>query len=207
MAVVKVEEKSDTWPLFTRQTDILPQDLVKSRRCKIWVYTFPIALKFNRHLSSNAAEMPVNYQSDTIIIRPNLVALRLHEILRYDVLPLTRHLVNRSPLDSQKTLSVLPSQASYGMSYMMNIMLCYIMHYVLTCYVISYCSVMFYHVLSYEYSWTNCLCYDKTQLYFVSVPCVWQPCCGGTAITHPTELSIWAASCGSNYPWEIPSNL
>ena len=40
--------------------------------------------KFDRHLSSGAAEVPV--QSDAIIQTTNLMASRLHEILRYDVL-------------------------------------------------------------------------------------------------------------------------
>ena len=45
--------------LFTKRTDILRQDLVKSRSREIQVKIFPIALKFDRHLDSNAAEMPV----------------------------------------------------------------------------------------------------------------------------------------------------
>ena len=42
----------------------------------------PIALKFDRHLGSRAAEVPVKFQSDAIIWTTNLVALRLHEILQ-----------------------------------------------------------------------------------------------------------------------------
>ena len=60
----------------------------RSRNREIRVKTFPIALKFDRHLSS-AAEMPVKYQSDTNIIKSNLVALWLHETSRWDVLPLS----------------------------------------------------------------------------------------------------------------------
>ena len=45
-------------PLFTKWTDFLLQDLVKSRNHEIHVYTISIALKFDRPLGS-AAEMPV----------------------------------------------------------------------------------------------------------------------------------------------------
>ena len=69
-------------PLFTKQTDVLPQDLVKFRGREIPVQTVSIALKFDRHLDSSAAEMPVKFQSDAIIITSNLAASRLHEILR-----------------------------------------------------------------------------------------------------------------------------
>ena len=61
---------------------VLPQDLVKSLSREIRVWTFPIALKFNSHIGSSAAEMPAKFQSDTIIITPNLAASRLHEIWR-----------------------------------------------------------------------------------------------------------------------------
>ena len=42
-------------PLVTKQTDVLLQDLVKSQSLEIHVYSFPIALKFDRHLGSIAA--------------------------------------------------------------------------------------------------------------------------------------------------------
>ena len=60
------------WPLFTKPTDVLQQDLVKSRSRDIRVKTLPIALKL---------DMPVKFQSDTIIITPNLTYLRPREIL------------------------------------------------------------------------------------------------------------------------------
>ena len=69
------------WPLFTKPTDVLQQDLVKSRSRDIRVKTLPIALKLDRYLGSAAAEMPVKFQSDTIIITPNLTYLRPREIL------------------------------------------------------------------------------------------------------------------------------
>ena len=60
---------------------------VKSRGRQIQVETFAIALKFDRQLGSGAVKIPVKFQSDTIIITYNL-ASSLHEIGRYDVLPL-----------------------------------------------------------------------------------------------------------------------
>ena len=72
----------DTGPLFTKRADVLRQDLAKSRSRAIRVLTCPIALKFDRHLGSTAAEMSVKFQSDTIIITPHLAASRLREIWR-----------------------------------------------------------------------------------------------------------------------------
>ena len=43
---------------------------------EIQAQTFPIALKFDWHLGSSAAEMSVNFQSDTIIITSNPMASR-----------------------------------------------------------------------------------------------------------------------------------
>ena len=50
---------------------------------------FSIALKFDRHLGSSAAQMPVRLQSDTISITTNLAVSLLHEICQGDVLPLS----------------------------------------------------------------------------------------------------------------------
>ena len=55
-------------PLFTKRTDVLPQDLVKSRSRGIQVYTLQIASKVYRHLGISSAEMPVKFQSDTIFM-------------------------------------------------------------------------------------------------------------------------------------------
>ena len=44
-----------------------------------------IALKFDRHIGSTAAEVPVKFQSDRTILNTNLAASRLNEILRKDV--------------------------------------------------------------------------------------------------------------------------
>ena len=42
---------------------------------------YPIALKFDRHLSSTAAEVSVKFQDDHTILNTNLTALRHCEIL------------------------------------------------------------------------------------------------------------------------------
>ena len=46
--------RSSSGPLFTKRTDVLPQDLLKSLSRKIGCYNDPTALKFERHLGSNA---------------------------------------------------------------------------------------------------------------------------------------------------------
>ena len=42
-------------------------------------------MKFDRHIGSTAAEVPVKFQSDRTILNANLAASRLYEILRKDV--------------------------------------------------------------------------------------------------------------------------
>ena len=54
-------------PRFNIHKDVLFQDLVKSRIHEICIKNFPIALKFDRHLGSTAADVPVKFQSDAII--------------------------------------------------------------------------------------------------------------------------------------------
>ena len=53
--------KLDSGPLFTERTDVLPQDLVKSRSRDIGCYDDRIALRYDSHIGSAAAEMPVKY--------------------------------------------------------------------------------------------------------------------------------------------------
>ena len=55
-------------PLFTKLTDVLPQDLVKSLSRKIRILIFPVALKFYWHFGSSADENPVNMRCDTGIL-------------------------------------------------------------------------------------------------------------------------------------------
>ena len=45
--------------------------------------------KVDSRIGSTTAEIPAQFQSDAIIITSNLAAWRLHEIWRYDVLPLS----------------------------------------------------------------------------------------------------------------------
>ena len=59
---------------------VLLEDLVKSRSREIRIQAFPIALKFDRHIGSSVAEVPVKLQN-MIINTFNLVASRLREIL------------------------------------------------------------------------------------------------------------------------------
>ena len=44
-----------------KRTDVLPQDLMKSRSRNIGCYSDRIALKFDRHLGSAAAGVPVKF--------------------------------------------------------------------------------------------------------------------------------------------------
>ena len=56
-------------------------NVVKSRSREIGCYNDRIALKFDRHLNSVAAELPVKFQGDWKSIIPNLAASKLREIL------------------------------------------------------------------------------------------------------------------------------
>ena len=69
-------------PLFTKRIDVLPRDLVKTRGRDIRIYTFSMTVKLDKPPGSSAADMPVTFQSDTVIITSNLSASRLHEIWR-----------------------------------------------------------------------------------------------------------------------------
>ena len=46
---------------------------------------FNLALTFDRHIGSTAADVPVKFHSDRKILNTNLAASRLYEILRKDV--------------------------------------------------------------------------------------------------------------------------
>ena len=61
---------SKSGSLFIRFTDVLSQDLVKSRSRAIWCYNDRIALKCDRHLA--AAEVVVKFWSDWKSLNPNL---------------------------------------------------------------------------------------------------------------------------------------
>ena len=68
-------------PSSIKRHDILLPNLVNSRSREIACYDERIALKFDRHLGSAAAEVPVKFQSDYENLNLNLVDSRLHEIL------------------------------------------------------------------------------------------------------------------------------
>ena len=85
---------SPAWAYSEQETENKPwapsqypkrRDLVKSRSHEIGTLNCRITLKFDRHIGSTAAEVPVKFQSDRTILNTNLAALRLHEILRKDV--------------------------------------------------------------------------------------------------------------------------
>ena len=101
---------SNPGPLFTKRTDVLPQDLAKSRSRDIWAYPFQIALKFERYLGNSTAEMPVKFMSDIIIMTFNFAASIFHENLRWGVLLLSEW---RTPVNlvirayAMKTFSVI----------------------------------------------------------------------------------------------------
>ena len=61
---------------------VLPLNFVKSRSRDIGSYNDYIALQFDRHLNSAAAEGPVKFQSDWKSLNPNRAASRLYEFLR-----------------------------------------------------------------------------------------------------------------------------
>ena len=61
--------------------DVL-EDLVKSPSCKIGSLNYCITLKFGRHISSTAAEVPAKFQSNSTIVDTNLAASRLCKILQ-----------------------------------------------------------------------------------------------------------------------------
>ena len=95
-----------TGHLFTKRADVLPQDLAKSRSCEIRVYTFPIVLKFDRHLGSTAAEMSVKYQSDTIITSlPSDLAVSILRLVNRSTGRKRRHACLRSGINSQTVMA------------------------------------------------------------------------------------------------------
>ena len=57
-------------------SDVLPQNISKSRSVEIRVSTFFIALEFDWYLGSSVADMSVKFQSDMIIITSDLAASR-----------------------------------------------------------------------------------------------------------------------------------
>ena len=69
----------DAGPLVTKRTDVLPSDLASR---EIGCCNDRIILKFDAHLGSSAAEVPVKFQSVWKSLNMNLATSRLYEILR-----------------------------------------------------------------------------------------------------------------------------
>ena len=68
--------------LFTKQINVLLQDLAKYRSRESRYNNDRIAVKCDSHLDSSTAEVPVKFQSDWKSLNPNRAASSLHEILR-----------------------------------------------------------------------------------------------------------------------------
>ena len=69
-------------PLCTGRKDVSPPNFVKSRSHEIVCCNDCVALKFDRHHGSAAAEVPIKCQNDWKSLNPNPAPLRLREILR-----------------------------------------------------------------------------------------------------------------------------
>ena len=65
------------------------QDRVKSRNREIGCYDDRVALKLDSHIDSVVADVPVKFQNDWKTLNLNLLASGLHEVLRWDVRPLS----------------------------------------------------------------------------------------------------------------------
>ena len=66
--------------------DVFPSDLVKSRSHEIGTLNCRIALKFDWHVGSSAAEVPVKFHSDRTILNTNLAASRSYDKTSYRIL-------------------------------------------------------------------------------------------------------------------------
>ena len=80
--VYYMDIETSSGPLFTKWMDVLPQDLTKSRSREIVCYADRIALKFDWHLGSATAEVPVKFKSVWESLNPNLAASRLQEFMQ-----------------------------------------------------------------------------------------------------------------------------
>ena len=80
---INVSYESTPRPLSTKWTNVLPNVLSHGVSKTQYSYLeFSNRSDIDRHFDSSAAEMPVNSQSDTIIITCSLKDSRLHENLR-----------------------------------------------------------------------------------------------------------------------------
>ena len=72
-----IDSTRDIGHLFTKRTDVLPQNPMKSRIREIVSHNGRVTLKFDRHFASAA-----KFQSDWKSLNPNVTALKLTEVLR-----------------------------------------------------------------------------------------------------------------------------
>ena len=63
-------------PLFTKQTDVLQQDLAKFRSREICSYICWIAIKFYSQIGITAADISDKFQSGPRVMTPNIMNLR-----------------------------------------------------------------------------------------------------------------------------------
>ena len=68
--------------LYSLSGKAFTANLVETRSREIGWYDGRIALKFDRHLGTDATEVPVKFQSDWKRFNPNLTASKFREILR-----------------------------------------------------------------------------------------------------------------------------
>ena len=73
------QQKKIPGPIVNKQTDVLSEDLVKSRSREIECQNPHIAMKFDRWLVTNI-RTPVKYQNDINLLNLHLVASRLPDI-------------------------------------------------------------------------------------------------------------------------------
>ena len=64
----------------------MPPDLTQSRDHYMWVWGYPIVVKFDRRLGSTAAEAPVKFHNDTLMLTLNPAASKLNDIWWQDIL-------------------------------------------------------------------------------------------------------------------------
>ena len=68
--------------LVNKYFGLCPLSGKKSYRKISWSLDDNVALKFDRHLGSTAADVPVKFQSDCKSLNTNLAPWRTHEIVR-----------------------------------------------------------------------------------------------------------------------------
>ena len=70
-----------TGSCFNIRLNVLLQDLAKSRSREIGDLNYRIAMKFGGHVGSTAADVPVEFQSDRVILKTKLADSKHCEML------------------------------------------------------------------------------------------------------------------------------